>query len=179
MGCRSSEPGNILWEIRPRCASGRRGRVSKLEYWAGMSVTNVAKDASMAKSRRRWRLVLAFLCGAGLVWGGWAWWTDRRYKSAMEEIESEIVAGRYAIACRNLDKLLSWKADPNGGIAYLLGSCELARGRNQAAGEAWARVVPVPRSRSERFGAHASLPRIRATRRRRAAHQRRRPGSPQ
>ena len=74
--------------------------------------------------------------------GGWAWWTDHRYQSAMEEIESEIVAGRYAIACRNLDKLLSWKADPNGGIAYLLGSCELARGRNQAAGEAWARVVP-------------------------------------
>ena len=46
----------------------------------GMSVTNVAKDASMAKSRRRWRLLLAFLCGAGLVSGGWAWWTDRRYQ---------------------------------------------------------------------------------------------------
>jgi enediyne biosynthesis protein E4 len=60
----------------------------------------------------------------------------------MEEIESEIMAGRYAIACRNLDKLLSWKADRKGGIVYLLGSCELARGRNQAAGEAWARVVP-------------------------------------
>ena len=60
----------------------------------------------------------------------------------MAEIESEIMAGRYAIACRNLDKLLSWKADPNGAIVYLLGSCELARGRNQAAGEAWARVVP-------------------------------------
>ncbi len=60
----------------------------------------------------------------------------------MEEIEAEIVAGRYAIACRNLDRLLSWKADPNGGIVYLLGSCELARGRNQAAREAWARVLP-------------------------------------
>ena len=63
-------------------------------------------------------------------------------KRAMEEIESEIMAGRYATACRNLDKLLSWKADPNGGIVYLLGSCELARGRSQAADEAWARVVP-------------------------------------
>jgi enediyne biosynthesis protein E4 len=108
----------------------------------GMSVTNVAKDASVAKSRRRWSLLLAFLCGSGLVSGGWVWWLDRRYKSAMEEIESDIKAGRYAIACRNLDKLLSWKADPKGGIVYLLGSCELARGRNQAAGEAWARVVP-------------------------------------
>jgi enediyne biosynthesis protein E4 len=107
-----------------------------------MSVTSVAKDASMAKSRRRWRLLLTLLCAAGLASGGWAWWTDRCYKSAMEEIESEIIADRYAIACRNLDKLLSWKADPKGRIVYLLGSCELARGRNQAASEAWARVVP-------------------------------------
>jgi thioredoxin-like negative regulator of GroEL len=108
-----------------------------------MSVTIVAKDESTAKSRRQIGLLLAFvLCGAGLISGGWAWWTDRRYKSAMEEIESEVMAGRYAIACRNLGKLLAWKADRNGGIVYLLGSCELARGRNQAAGEAWARVVP-------------------------------------
>jgi len=79
---------------------------------------------------------------AGFFWGGWAWWTHYRFQSSMDEIESEIVAGRYAIACRKLDILLSWKADPNGEIVYLLGSCELARGRFQAAGEAWARVVP-------------------------------------
>ena len=60
----------------------------------------------------------------------------------MAEIESEIVAGRYAIGCRNLEKLLSWAADPNGRIVYLLGSCELARGRNHVAGETWARVMP-------------------------------------
>jgi hypothetical protein len=67
---------------------------------------------------------------------------DRRYTSAMAEIKSEILAGRYAIACRNLEELLSWKADPDGEIVYNLGSCELARGRDWAAGEAWARVVP-------------------------------------
>jgi tetratricopeptide (TPR) repeat protein len=60
----------------------------------------------------------------------------------MAEIESEIVAGRYATACRDLEKLLSWTADRNGGITYLLGSCELARGRIPAADAAWARVVP-------------------------------------
>jgi enediyne biosynthesis protein E4 len=96
----------------------------------------------MAKGRRRWSLLLAFLCGAGLVWGGWAWWKDRRYKGAMEEIEHEIMVGRHASACRNLENLLSWKADSNGGIVYLLGSCELARGRIKAAGEAWSRVAP-------------------------------------
>jgi tetratricopeptide (TPR) repeat protein len=108
-----------------------------------MSVSNAAQaDARTPKSPRRWWLLLASLCGAGLVAGGWAWWTDRRYKGAMEAIEAEIMAGNNAIACRDLDRLLSWKSDPTGGIVYLLGSCELARGRSQAAGEAWARVVP-------------------------------------
>ena len=71
-----------------------------------------------------------------------AWWTYHRDSTAMQEVESEIVAGQHATACRNIEKLLSWKADPNGAIHYLLGSCELARGRGQAAGAAWSRVLP-------------------------------------
>ena len=107
-----------------------------------MSVTNLPAGASPSRSSRRRTLVLAVLGGTSLALGAWAWWTDHRYKSAMAEIEAEIVGGRYAIACRKLDQLLSWSADPKGGVVYLLGSCELARGRPQAAGEAWARVVP-------------------------------------
>src|SRR5665213_132331 len=57
----------------------------------GMSVTNGEKSARSAKGRRRWRIIAYLFCGAGLVWGGWAWWTDHRYKSAMEEIEAEIL----------------------------------------------------------------------------------------
>ena len=93
---------------------------------------------------RRWRRRgwIAFLCGVGLVWGLWTWWKDHRYQHAMEGIESEILGGHYALACRNLENLLSWNSDSNGGITYLLGSCELARGRNQAADVAWARVLP-------------------------------------
>jgi tetratricopeptide (TPR) repeat protein len=60
----------------------------------------------------------------------------------MQGIEREIKAGRYATACRDLDRLLSWKADPKGGLLYLLGSCELARGRPREAGAAWERVPP-------------------------------------
>jgi tetratricopeptide (TPR) repeat protein len=108
----------------------------------GISATNRRKEASMTKSRRRWWLLLAVFLGVGLIGGGWAWWTDRLYQRAMEEIETEIKASRYGTACRTLNRLLSWKSDPKGGLVYLLGSCELARGRNQAAGEAWARVVP-------------------------------------
>ncbi len=82
------------------------------------------------------------LFGAGTVlWGGWAGWTDWRYRTAMAEITREVEAGRYGIAAHKLVKVLAWKPDSDEA-AYLLGSCEQARGRNQAAGEAWARVVP-------------------------------------
>jgi enediyne biosynthesis protein E4 len=85
---------------------------------------------------------VALALAGGLTWSVRVWWTGRRYESAMAEVESEIGAGRYAIACRDLEELLSWRADPTGGIVYVLGSCELARGRYRAADEAWARVMP-------------------------------------
>jgi enediyne biosynthesis protein E4 len=112
------------------------------EIKSGMSETNVEKDAGMPRDQRYSRLLLAFLLGAGLIaaaWFGWRYW---RYRSAMDEIEAEIVAGRYSIACRNLETLLAWALDPNGSMLYLFGSCELARGRSPAADKAWARVVP-------------------------------------
>jgi len=106
-------------------------------------VTSVeARQTRLLGGRRHAWPLLAALCAAGLAWGGWSWWVEHRYKAAMAGIESSIMGGHYALACRDLESLLSWKADPNGGIVYLLGSCELARGRNQAASEAWARVRP-------------------------------------
>jgi thioredoxin-like negative regulator of GroEL len=99
----------------------------------------------MSINRRHWKIGLALLCGAGLVVCGREWWTNHRYQIAMEEIQTEILAGRFAIACRDLDNLLSWKSDPDGEIAYSFGSCELARGRFEAAGDAWGRVVPGSR----------------------------------
>jgi hypothetical protein len=106
-----------------------------------LAIANVGTSMSDSKGWRRWKVLIVIAGGVGLVWLGWTWWTDRCYKAAMEEVESAVTAGRYAIACRDLQKLLSWKADPNGGITFLLGSCELARGRDQAAEEAWARIV--------------------------------------
>ena len=179
------EPGeHTVWIVRSESAAWNvrsgvavRREIETREWRVRSAIRSKHPPGS---GRRRWRWLSAIVVAAGLILGGWAWWTDRHYRAAMEEIESEIVAGRYAIACRNLDKLLSWKADPNGGIVYLLGSCELARGRNQAAAEAWERVVPGS-AFSERAirGRDASPPRIRATCRRRAAHQRGRRGSPQ
>ena len=103
---------------------------------------NPTRDDRMAWGRRRsWRL-LTFLGVAGVLWGAWAWWTHHRFQEAKAEIESEIVAGRHALASQKLNQLLAWKADPTGELHYLLGASELAQGRNKAAGDAWARVVP-------------------------------------
>ena len=77
--CRSEGARKHTMGNRPR-----RARESAVGYsvgvWARMSVTNGAKDARMARSRRRWRLLLALLCVVGLVAGGWAWWTYHRYQ---------------------------------------------------------------------------------------------------
>ena len=137
-------PFNLAWYLIPKQVAAFIGSVlaGQVIYESAIDpdcqqghVTNAARDARMARNRRRPQL-FAFLCVAGLLAASWAWWTHHRFRSSMQEIESEIVAGRYAIACRKLDILLSWKADPQGEIVYLLGSCELARGRNKAAGEA-------------------------------------------
>jgi thioredoxin-like negative regulator of GroEL len=95
----------------------------------------------MAKARRHWQLVLALLSTGVMLGCGWKWWQGRRYRDAKMAIEAEMAAGRHAIAARNLTQLMSWSSDSDEA-AYLLGICEQARGRNQAATEAWARVTP-------------------------------------
>ncbi len=96
----------------------------------------------MPSIRWQWRLLAGILCAAGAAWGGWSWWTYFRYRAAMAAIESAVGARLYAIACRDIEKLLSWKSDPTGELMYLLGSYELARGRLPFAAAAWERVVP-------------------------------------
>jgi len=77
----------------------------------------------------------------GLLWGGCTWWDLRCYRRALAEIRREIPAGRPGHAAQKLRDLLSWKPDSDEA-AYLLGSCEKARGRTQAAAAAWAKVAP-------------------------------------
>ena len=122
-----------------------------------MSQTSTSESQIVPGTRRRRRFFIALLGAAGWSLAGGRGCRIVHYKRAMEEIESDVMAGRYAIASRNLEKLLLWKSDPNGGIVYLLGSCELARGRSEAAGEAghgWRRVPILGASDS---GAHAAL----------------------
>ena len=106
-----------------------------------MSKAEAAQKESMPTTRPRWRLALALVGAAALIWGGWAWWADRSYRSAIMAIELEMANGRFGIAARELTKLL--ERDPGDAeVAILLGRCEQERGRPKAAADALARVAP-------------------------------------
>src|SRR5262249_28323437 len=109
-----------------------------------MMAPRTAADQSSRRDKppRRRALGVGLLVGAGLIVGGWIWWSDRRYKDAMLEIDDQVARCRCSAGCRNLEALLVRKADVNGRLRYLLGWCELARGHIEAADEAWASVVP-------------------------------------
>ena len=99
----------------------------------------------MSSEARRWTTMgLTAVAALGLFWGGWKWWENRRYKRAMADITDEIEDGRYGTAGRKLTELLTWKPDSAEAL-YLLGTCEMARGRPEAAAEAWTRVAPDSR----------------------------------
>ena len=60
------------------------------------------------------------------------------------EIEGEIEGGRYATAVRKLRAILDQRPAWDEAL-YLLGTCEMARGRPQPAADSWARVAPDSR----------------------------------
>jgi thioredoxin-like negative regulator of GroEL len=124
-------------------SSGMRRDVSNRNKGIGMPATGAEKAVGRAKSRLRSGvpLVLALLCAGVMAWAGWAWWSHRRYRSSMDEINAEVAAGRLGMAGRKLEKLLAWKPDSDEA-AYLLGICERGRGRMREAAAAWARVAP-------------------------------------
>ena len=106
-----------------------------------MSAIGVTKPASVTASRRRWLAAVVFFVLAGVAWVGWTWWTVRRYRSSMAEIDAAMAAGRFGLAARNLENLLAWNPSADEA-AYALGICEQARGRTREADQAWARVSP-------------------------------------
>jgi thioredoxin-like negative regulator of GroEL len=112
-------------------------------------------DVLRAASRRRWGLVLVPAVIAGLsLWGVYRWWDFQSYQRAMGEIRGEMESGRNALAVRALNALLARKPDADEAL-FLLGTCEMARGRTQEADRAFARVPP-----DSRFAPQAILGRL-------------------
>ena len=98
-------------------------------------------QAQMPAGHRQSRLVLAIVFVGVLVWGGWSWWADRRFREEITAIELEMANGRFAIAARDLNVLLE-REPSSGEAAFLLGRCEQERGRTLAAAKAFARIAP-------------------------------------
>ena len=91
-------------------------------------------------SRRRPQLLL-FLVVGGVFFSSWKWSEVQHHRQTLAEIENEIVSGLHGSAARKLKSILAQQ--PNSAEAlYLLGTLEMARGRPDAASEAWARVPP-------------------------------------
>jgi tetratricopeptide (TPR) repeat protein len=100
------------------------------------------RKSAPATGSRPWRLaLLTFSIVAILSAAGWRYWQVRRYQGAMAEVNGQMAAGRHGLAARNLAALLAWKPGSDEAI-YLLGVCERARERPDAAAEAWMRVPP-------------------------------------
>jgi enediyne biosynthesis protein E4 len=93
----------------------------------------------MSRDARRWSTIvlLAVVAGGSLWWARRSWYARR----AMAEVREEVEAGRHSTAARKLIEFLAERPDSDEA-AYLLGNSELARGRERAATEAWARVRP-------------------------------------
>jgi thioredoxin-like negative regulator of GroEL len=99
-------------------------------------------EPGMSASEMRWRLALLLvLVAGGSLWVGWKRWDVYRNRRTMEEIEEEMENGLHATAAQKLISVLDRQPDSDQAL-YLLGTCEMERGRMQSAAEAWTRVAP-------------------------------------
>jgi enediyne biosynthesis protein E4 len=106
-----------------------------------MPAVAVETEKAIAGRRRLWRLGLLVVVAVGLIWGGWRWWNLAQYRRALAEVQKEIQAGRHGHAKLKLREVSAWNTGSDE-VAYLLGICERAQGRPDAAVELWAKVAP-------------------------------------
>jgi thioredoxin-like negative regulator of GroEL len=94
----------------------------------------------MSHGARRWMSALLLaLTGAALLGGGWRWSEAWQFRKTIERIEDEMGRGLQSLAAKELAELLA-RNPGSDEVAFLLGTCEKARGRSEAAAAAWARV---------------------------------------
>jgi tetratricopeptide (TPR) repeat protein len=84
---------------------------------------------------------LVLVAALGLLWGAWKWWALLRDRAALTEAKEAIEANRHQTAERKLAALLASNPDADEAL-FLSGVCEQARGRLDAAAQAWNRIRP-------------------------------------
>src|SRR6516164_5468713 len=90
----------------------------------------------------RWRsgrVLLPAAIAAGMLLVGWNWCQVRRDRTALAEIQEALDEGRHRAAARKLVAPLARRPDSDEAL-YVVGECEMRRGRPEAADAAWARV---------------------------------------
>jgi tetratricopeptide (TPR) repeat protein len=105
----------------------------------------------------RWRRLLGIL-GVALVlatWGAVRTIDSWRYRASLEQAKARIASGLVAEARRLLaESVARWPGE--GEVKFLLGACEQALGRSDAAEAAWSRVPA-----DSPFAGHAAMLRVR------------------
>ncbi len=92
-----------------------------------------------ASVRRRVVIVAIVTLIGGFSLVGWRSWRVLRYRGALTEIQGEIDEKRYAIAARELARVLSWEPGSDEAT-YLLGLCDKELGRTESALERWTSI---------------------------------------
>ncbi len=139
--------GALMASARP--PSGGRGdpangaRVARRRESRRRRSLRRKRMAEAGEARRRGPAIRLAVAGVLLLagWGAWRLWEVRRHRRGLAEARAEMQAGRHGHAVRTLLDLAAG-GPVRDEAAYLLGACEKARGRDQAAAEAWARVAP-------------------------------------
>jgi tetratricopeptide (TPR) repeat protein len=105
--------------------------------------------------RRRWLLVVAGIAAAAAAWGTARAVDSWRVRSVLEQAKRRLDARSPAEARRLLaDAAARWPGE--GEVEFLLGACEQALGRPDAAEAAWSRVPA-----DSPFAGHAAMLRVR------------------
>ena len=105
--------------------------------------------------RRKGLVLLIGLIALFAAWGTARAVDSWRYRTSMEKVKASIAAGSTSEARKLLVEAVErWPRE--GELQFLLGACEQALGRTQAAEEAWARVEPT-----SAFAGNAAMLRVR------------------
>jgi thioredoxin-like negative regulator of GroEL len=105
--------------------------------------------------RRRLLVAILGVTVVGGAWGAVRWVDSWRYRKSLEQAKARIASGLPTEARRLLaEAVLRWPAE--GEVKFLLGACEQALGRPDAAEAVWSRVAP-----DSPYAAHAAILRVR------------------